>query len=70
MERNSERNCCVKREEDQFDPHDFPASQVFLMSVDGVNFTIHEPRAENPGPHWYDHKSHSAGISYEVAVDV
>ena len=40
------------------------------MSVDGVNFTIHEPRAKNPGSHWYDHKSHSAGISYEVAIDV
>jgi hypothetical protein len=33
-------------------------------------FTICEPRAKNPGSHWYDHKSHSASISYEVAVDV
>jgi hypothetical protein len=60
----------LKEKKIKFDPHDFPAGQVFLMSVDGVNFTIREPRAENPGSHWYDHKSHSAGISYEVAVDV
>jgi hypothetical protein len=60
----------LKEKKIKFDPHDFPAGQVFLMSVDGVNFTFCEPRAENPGSHWYDHKSHSAGISYEVAVDV
>ncbi len=60
----------LKEKKIKFDPHDFPVGQVFLMSVDGVNFTICEPRAENPGSHWYDHKSHSARISYEVAVDV
>jgi len=54
----------------KFDPDDFPEGQIFLMSVDGVNFTIREPRASNPGSHWYDHKSNSAGISYEVAVDI
>ena len=60
----------LKEKKIKSDPHDFPAGQVFLMSVDGVNFTIREPRAENPGSHWYDHKLHSAGISYEVTVDV
>jgi hypothetical protein len=60
----------LKEKKIKFDPDDFPRGQVFLMSVDGVNFTIHEPRAKNPGSHWYDHKSHSAGISYEVAIDV
>ncbi len=60
----------LKQKKIKFDPDDFPERQVFLMSVDGVNFTICEPRAKNPGSHWYDHKSHSAGISYEVAVDV
>ena len=60
----------LKEKKIKFDPDDFPQGQVFIMSVDGVNFTIHEPRAKNPGSHWYDHKSHSAGISYEVAIDV
>ena len=54
----------------KFDPSDFPEDQIFLLSVDGVNFTINEPRVNNPGSHWYDHKSHSAGLSYLVAVDV
>ena len=54
----------------KFDPDDFPEGQIFLMSVDGVNITIREPRASDPGSHWYDHKSNSAGISYEVAVDI
>lgn len=40
------------------------------MSIDGVNFTTCEPRAKNPGSHWYDPKSHSACVSYEVAVDI
>jgi hypothetical protein len=60
----------LKEKKIKFDPDDFSEGQVFSMSVDGVNFTICEPRAKNPGSHWYDHKSHSAGISYEVAVDV
>jgi hypothetical protein len=60
----------LKEKKIKFDPDDFLQGQVFLMSVDEVNFTIHEPRAKNPGSHWYDHKSHSAGISYEVAIDV
>ena len=54
----------------KFDPSDFPEDQIFLLTVDGVHFTINEPRVNNPGSHWYDHKSHSAGLSYLVAVDV
>jgi hypothetical protein len=65
MKRYSEREKKIK-----FDPDDFPEGQVFFISVDGVNFTIREPRAKNLGSHWYDHKSHNAGISYEVTVDV
>ncbi len=60
----------LKEKKIKFDPDNFPQGQVFLVSVDGANFTIHEPRAKNPGLHWHDHKSHSAGISYEVAIDV
>ncbi|KAL7527041.1 hypothetical protein ACHAXR_001767, partial [Thalassiosira sp. AJA248-18] len=72
----------------KFDPSDFPDDQIFLLSVDGVNFTMNEPRVHReqvpsqnlavvpttiklgPGSHWYDHKSHSAGVSYEIGVDV
>ena len=54
----------------KFDPSDFPEDQIFLLSVDGVNFSINEPRVKNPGSHWYDHKTHSAGVSYLVAMDV
>ena len=60
----------MKENKIKFDPDDFPSDQIFILSVDGVNFTIWEPRATNPGSHWYDHKSHSAGLSYEVAVDI
>ncbi|KAL7527586.1 hypothetical protein ACHAWF_002234, partial [Thalassiosira exigua] len=49
---------------------DFPEDQIFILTVDGVNFTIYEPRMNEPGPKWYDHKSNSAGISYEVAIDI
>ncbi len=48
----------------------FDEDEVFLFTVDGVNFTTCEPRAKNPGPQNYDHKSNSAGVSYEVAVAI
>ena len=54
----------------KFDPSDFPEDQIFLLTVDGVNFSIREPRVKNPGSHWYDHKTNSAGVSYLVAIDV
>ena len=54
----------------KFDPSDFPEDQIFLLTVDGVNFSIQEPRVNNPGSQWYDHKTHSAGVTYLVAVDV
>ena len=54
----------------RFDPSDFPEDQIFLLTVDGVNFNIREPRVKNPGSHWYNHKSHSAGLTYFVGIDV
>ena len=60
----------LKEAKISFSASDFPEEQIYLLSVDGVNFTINEPRVKNPGSKWYDHKSHSAGISYEVAVDI
>ena len=53
-----------------FDPDLFAEDEIFLLTVDGVNFTCTEPRAKNPGPQNYDHKSNSAGVSYEVAVAI
>ena len=48
----------------------FPDDQVFILTVDGVNFTIHEPRMKDAGPKWYDHKFNSAGITHELAIDI
>ena len=53
-----------------FDETLFADDEIFLLTVDGVNFTCNEPRAKNPGPKNYDHKSNSAGVSYEVAVAI
>ena len=60
----------LREDKIKFDPSDFPEDQIFLLTVDGVNFSIREPRVKNPGSHWYDHKSHSAGLTYLVAIDV
>ena len=60
----------LRGEKIKFDPSDFPEDQIFLLTVDGVNFSICEPRVKNPGSQWYDHKSHSAGLTYLVTVDV
>ena len=60
----------LREDKIKFDPSDFPEDQIFLLTVDGVNFRIWEPRVKNPGSRWYDHKSHSAGLTYLVAIDV
>ena len=60
----------LRSEKIKFNPSDFPEDQIFLLTVDGVNFSIQEPRVKNPGSQWYDHKTHSAGLTYLVAVDV
>jgi hypothetical protein len=48
-----------------FEEHD----EVYICSVDGVHFGIQEPR-KDPGAKWYDHKSNSAGLAYEIALAV
>lgn len=50
-----------------FDPTEFSADQVHIMTVDTVNYTVQEPRTD-PSTKWYDHKSHSAGLKYEMAL--
>jgi DDE superfamily endonuclease len=42
---------------------------VYLISVDGTHCRINEPR-HIPSSGWYSHKSHSAGLNYEIAVNL
>jgi hypothetical protein len=53
----------------KFNPEDFDEDITYLMTVDGVHFTIREQR-QDPGPKWYDHKSHSAGVGYKICVAI
>jgi hypothetical protein len=53
----------------RLDFEDFDDDEVYIFSVDGVHFTINEVRT-TPGPEWYDPKSNSAGLAYEVAVAI
>jgi hypothetical protein len=48
---------------------DFHKDEVFVISIDGVHFRIFEPRGD-PGAHWYDHKSNSAGVTYELGIAI
>jgi hypothetical protein len=48
---------------------DFDDDEVFIITVDGVHCRINEPR-NDPGSKWYDHKSNSAGVSYEVTLAI
>jgi hypothetical protein len=50
-----------------FDPDEFPEGQVQIISVDTVSYMWTEPRID-PGKHWYDHKTNSAGVKYEMAL--
>ena len=47
----------------------FDVNEVFLVTVDGVHCRIAEPRTD-PGSKWYDHKTNSAGVAYEVALAI
>ena len=66
------RIAALKEKKIKFDPLDFPAGQVFLMSVDGVNFTSSEPRAENPGSHWMitNHTVLASHMRWQLTFDV
>ena len=43
--------------------------ELWIISVDGVHCRIQEVR-KDPGAKWYDHKTNSAGVSYEVALGI
>jgi hypothetical protein len=47
----------------------FDDGEIFIVSVDGVHCRIQEPRTD-PGKKWYDHKSNSAGVAYELAISI
>ena len=51
-----------------YDPDEFDPNQVHHSSVDTVSYTWQEPRATDPGKHWYDQKSNSSGVKYEQAL--
>lgn len=53
-----------------FDPSEWDESQVHIITVDTVDYTIEEQRSDPVGEfeRWYDHKSHSAGVKYEMAL--
>jgi hypothetical protein len=50
---------------------DFPQHpfETFVVTVDGVHCKIYEPSTD-PGSKWFDHKSNSAGVAYEVAISI
>jgi hypothetical protein len=45
------------------------SDEIHLISVDGCNFRTQEFRLD-PHSKWYDHKSHSSGVSYEFALAI
>ena len=53
-----------------FDPSEWDESQVHIATVDTVDYTVEEQRADPVGKleRWFDHKSHSAGVKYEMAL--
>ena len=59
----------LKSKKIRLDFKEFDDDEVYVFSVDGVHFTINEVRTK-PGPEWFDPKSHSAGLAYEVAVAI
>lgn len=59
----------LKSKKIRLDFGDFDDDEIYIFSVDGVHFTINEVRTM-PGPEWYDPKSNSAGLAYEVAVAI
>lgn len=49
-----------------FDCHE---DELIPWTVDGVNFT-HNEYAKDPSAKYYDPKSHSAGVKYEIAIAI
>lgn len=47
----------------------FHPKEIYIISVDGVNFSTQEFRLD-PSSKWFDHKSKSAGLTYELALAI
>jgi hypothetical protein len=43
--------------------------ELFVISVDGVHCRVREVR-KDPGAKWFDHKSHGAGVTYELGIAI
>lgn len=58
--------------EEWLDENDNPFIPYFLFSVDGVDCMTFERQSPslNKDPKYYSHKFNSAGLTYEVAIDV
>ena len=52
-----------------FEEGDIDDDDIFLVSVDGIHCRTYEVR-KDPGKKWYSHKSHGAGLAYELAIAV
>jgi hypothetical protein len=52
-----------------FDASMFRPEEIHIITVDGVNFITQEFRLD-PSTKWFDHKSHSCGLKYEIAISV
>lgn len=48
---------------------DWDDDEIFVVSVDGVHCRVREVR-KDPGAKWYSHKSHGAGLAYELAISI
>jgi hypothetical protein len=51
-----------------FETHEIE-DHTFIMTVDGVHCSVQEVR-KDPGSKWYSHKSHGAGLSYELGIAI
>lgn len=39
-----------------------------FATIDGIHCRIQEPRTDNPGSHWFSHKSNGPGVTYELVI--
>jgi hypothetical protein len=52
-----------------FEDGELDENDLFIISVDGVHCRTHEVR-KDPSSKWYSHKSHGAGLTYELAIAI
>ena len=52
-----------------FEDGEIDDDDIFMISVDGVHCKTGEVRKQ-PGSKWYSHKSHGAGLAYELGIAI